>query len=75
MLNLTSIIPESIRVSIKTGPDGFLPEFLVFQVVVAIMTVAAVAELAVRKAVAVQLETLRLGAVARLARPQAQVVA
>jgi hypothetical protein len=40
---------------------------------VAVIAVAAVAELAVCEAVAVQLETLRLGAVARAPRFEAQL--
>lgn len=69
----TYLRPKSIRVPIETGPDGLLSEFLVLQVVVTVVTVAAVAELAVSETVAVQLETLRLGAVTRLTRPEPQV--
>ena len=62
-------LPESIRVPVETRPDGLLPELLILQVIMTVVAVAAVAELAVREAVAVQLETLRLCAIARLAWP------
>lgn len=60
---------ESERVAVQAGLDGLLPLLLVRQVVVAVVAVAAVAELPTRKAVAVQLQALRLGAVARLPGP------
>lgn len=62
--------PERVRVPLEAGADGLLPQLLVVEVVVAVVAVAAVAELAVGEAVAVQLEALRLRAVARAPRPQ-----
>jgi len=60
--------PKCIWVPVETLLDGLLPGLLVGQVVEAVVAVAVVAELAVGEAVAVQLEALGLGAVARLAR-------
>lgn len=71
VLGLADLGAERMRVTLQTALDRLLPILLVVQVVVAIDAVAQVAKLATRKAVAVQLKALRLGAVARLARPDA----
>lgn len=68
---LADLRPERVRVPLEAVLDRPLPVLLVLDVVEAVHAVAQVAELAVREAVAVQLQALRLGAVARLARAHA----
>jgi hypothetical protein len=68
VLRLADLRPEGVRVPLQTRLDRPLPVVLVLQVVEAVHAVAHVAELAVGEAVAVQLQALALGAVARLPR-------
>ena len=60
---------EGVWVPVEALLDGLLALLLVLQVVEAVVAVAVEAELPVGEAVAVQLQALRLGAVARLPRP------
>jgi hypothetical protein len=58
---------ECIRISLKDGSNGFLPDCLVFHVVVAPVAVAVLAILSTGKAFAVKLETSWVFAIAVLA--------
>lgn len=71
VLGLADLGAERMWVTLQTALDCLLPILFVVQVVVAIDAVAQVAKFAARKAVTVQLKALRLGAVARLAWPDA----
>lgn len=71
VLGLSDFRPERVRVPLQAVLNRPLPVLLVLDVVEAVHAVAQVAELAVREAVAVQLQALRLRAVARLARTHA----
>uniref|UniRef100_A0A147BCK3 Putative secreted protein n=1 Tax=Ixodes ricinus TaxID=34613 RepID=A0A147BCK3_IXORI len=68
-LALAYLWSECVGVPLQASRDSLLPLLFMFQVVKAVVAVAAVAELAICKAVAVQLEALRFGAVAGLPRP------
>lgn len=56
-----------MRIPLQTDANRLLTLLLVLDVVEAVLAVAVLAELAVRKAIAVQLQALRFGAVAVLA--------
>lgn len=69
VLRLPDLGPESVRISHQTILDSPLSVLLVVDIIEAIHAVAHVAELSVRETIAVQLEALALGAVARLSGP------
>lgn len=71
ILGLADLRPEGVRVALQACLDGPIPVILVVEVVEAVHAVAHVAEFPVGEAVAVQLQALRLGAVAGLPRPHA----
>ena len=64
--SLSDLGLEGVRVPLETLLHRLLSLLLVIPVVAAVAAVAVFAELTVREAVTVQLEALRLGAVARL---------
>lgn len=61
--------PKSVRIPVQTASDSFLPEFLIFQIIVTVVAVTSIAELSVSETVTVQLQALRFCAVACFARP------
>lgn len=63
---LSNFRPEGMRVPFQAVLDRPLPVLLVQYIIEAVHAIAQVAELAVRKTIAVQLQTLRLSAVAGL---------
>lgn len=63
---LANLGVKGVWISIQTEANGLLSGFLIRKVIAATDAVAVVAKLAVCKAIAVQLEALRAGAVARL---------
>lgn len=66
VLGLADFRPERVRIALQTRFDRPLAVVFVLQIVEAIHAVAHVAELAVGETIAIQLQTLRLGAIARL---------
>ena len=63
---------EGVGIPVQTLLDLLLALLLVLQVVETVVAVAVEAKLSVGEAIAVQLQALRLGAVARLSRPHAR---
>lgn len=63
---LANLGVEGVGVAVEAEANGLLPGLLIREVIAAADAVAVVAELAIREAVAVELEALRARAVARL---------
>ena len=69
ILGLSDLPPERVRIPHETILNGSLAMLLVFQIIEAVHAIALVAELSVGEAVAVELQALRLGAIAWLSGP------